>query len=146
MSLTPFTLLSVDANFTLVFQPRENTSFSLLEENKTVFTAGENAANLLHGIVTHPPTKPSFSGATKANPGRVVGTRRRLQALPEFAFTGVFVRFHREHSGRDAAVGTGSGDISHLSLCRPTVIYGFSHEAKSTLGDSLLHLKLITVK
>ena len=39
-----------------------------------------------------------------------------------------------------------AGDIGTLWLCRRTVIYVFSHEAKSTLDDSLLHLKPITVK
>lgn len=55
-------------------------------------------------------------------------------------------KFHHNVSGEMLRLAFSAGDVSNLSLCRHIVIYVFSHEAKSTLGDSLLHLKPITVK
>lgn len=70
---------------------------------------------------------------------RTVGTH-----VPGRAFRDVLVHFHHNVSGEMLAFS--AGDVSNLWLCRHIVIYVFSHEAKSTLGDSLLHLKPITVK
>lgn len=70
---------------------------------------------------------------------RTVGTH-----VPGRAFGDVLVHFHHNVSGEMLAFS--AGDVSNLSVCRHIVIYVFSHEAKSTLGDSLLHLKPIPVK
>lgn len=72
---------------------------------------------------------------------RTVGTH-----VPGRAFGDVLVHFHHNVSGEMLRLAFSARDVSNLSLCRHIVIYVFSHEAKSTLGDSLLHLKPITVK
>lgn len=73
------------------------------------------------------------------------GTPRQFHAVPGCA-PDVCAPFHQKITGEMLRLALGTGDISNLSLCRHMVIYVFSHEAESTLGDSLLHLKPITVK